>query len=66
VIAHVTGRVMTREPERLVVDVGGIGLELSTTRSAERLAAPGSVVTIETYLHVREDALQLFGFADAG
>jgi len=66
VIAHVTGRVMTREPERLVVDVGGIGLELSTTRSAERLAAPGSVVTVETYLHVREDALQLFGFADAG
>jgi Holliday junction DNA helicase RuvA len=65
VIAHVTGRVVVREPERLVVDVGGVGLELSTTRSAERLAAPGSVVTVETYLHVREDALQLFGFADA-
>ncbi len=65
-IAHVTGRVVTREPERLVLDVGGIGLELVTTRSAERLASPGAMVTVETYLHVREDALQLFGFADAG
>jgi Holliday junction DNA helicase RuvA len=65
VIAHVTGRVVSREPERLVLDVAGIGLELASTRSAERLAAPGSVVTVETYLHVREDALQLFGFADA-
>jgi Holliday junction DNA helicase RuvA len=65
VIAHVTGRVVVREPERLVLDVGGIGLELASTRSAERLASPGDVVTLETYLHVREDALQLFGFADA-
>ena len=65
-IAHVTGRVVTREPERLVLDVGGIGFELLTTRSAERLAAPGETVTVETFLHVREDALQLFGFADAG
>ena len=64
-IAHVTGRVVTREPERLVLDVGGIGLELASTRSAERLASPGAMVTVETYLHVREDALQLFGFADA-
>jgi Holliday junction DNA helicase RuvA len=66
VIAHVTGRVVSREAERLVLDVGGIGFELLTTRSAERLATPGEVVTVETFLHVREDALQLFGFADAG
>ena len=65
-IAHVTGRVVSREPERLVLDVGGIGFELLTTRSAERLATPGEMVTVETFLHVREDALQLFGFADAG
>lgn len=65
-IAHVTGRVVSRDPERLVVDVGGIGFELLTTRSAERLATPGQMVTVETFLHVREDALQLFGFADAG
>ena len=49
-----------------MLDVGGIGFELLTTRSAERLARRASMVTVETYLHVREDALQLFGFADAG
>ncbi len=49
-----------------MLDVGGIGFELLTTRSAERLATPGEMVTVETFLHVREDALQLFGFADAG
>jgi Holliday junction DNA helicase RuvA len=65
VIAHVTGRVVSREPERLVVDVGGVGFEIASTRSAERSAVPGSVVTIETYLHVREDALLLFGFGSA-
>ena len=65
-IAHVTGRVVSRDPERLVLDVGGIGFELLTTRSAERLAVPGEMVTVETFLYVREDALQLFGFADAG
>jgi holliday junction DNA helicase RuvA len=65
VIAQVTGRVIEREPERVVVDVGGVGFELAATRSAERAATPGEVVTLPTHLHVREDALQLFGFGDA-
>jgi Holliday junction DNA helicase RuvA len=66
VIAHVTGRVASRDGDHVVIDVGGIGLELAATRTAERVAVPGSVVTIETYLHVREDALVLFGFGSAG
>jgi Holliday junction DNA helicase RuvA len=65
VIAQVTGRVLEREPERVVIDVGGIGLELQATRSAERAAAPGEIVTLPTHLHVREDALQLFAFGEA-
>ncbi len=63
-IAHVTGRVVSREAERVVVEVGGVGFELAATRSAERAAEPGQVVTFETYLHVREDLLQLFAFGD--
>jgi holliday junction DNA helicase RuvA len=47
-----------------VIDVGGVGFELAATRSAERAALPGEVVTIPTHLHVREDVLQLFGFGD--
>ena len=64
-IAHVTGRVTSREGDHLVIDVGGVGFELAATRTAERAAVPGTVVTIETFLHVREDALVLFGFGSA-
>jgi Holliday junction DNA helicase RuvA len=63
VIAHVTGRVVSREGDGVVLEVGGVGLDLLVTRSAERLAVPGSTVTLATHLHVREDVLQLLGFA---
>ena len=47
----------------LVLDVGGVGyLVAATPRVAARL---GEEATVETYLHVREDALQLYGFASA-
>ena len=49
----------------LVLDVGGVGYLVQATPSAMRLADAADEVTIETYLHVREDALQLYGFADA-
>jgi Holliday junction DNA helicase RuvA len=49
----------------LVVDVGGVGYLVSATPSVLRHADGATEVTVETYLHVREDALQLYGFADA-
>jgi holliday junction DNA helicase RuvA len=49
----------------LVVDVGGVGYLVSATPSVLRRADGATEVTVETYLHVREDALQLYGFADA-
>jgi Holliday junction DNA helicase RuvA len=48
-----------------VVDVGGIGYLVSATPSVLQRADGASEVTVETYLHVREDALQLYGFADS-
>jgi holliday junction DNA helicase RuvA len=63
VIDHVRGRVVDRGPGSLVIAVGGLGLEIASTRAAERIAAPGDEATVLTHLHVREDALQLFGFA---
>ncbi len=62
-IAHVAGTVTSRDGEILVVDVGGVGYEVTATRSALSRAEPGMVVTVPTYLHVREDAMLLFGFA---
>jgi holliday junction DNA helicase RuvA len=63
VIARLRGTVAARTAAGLVVDVGGVGyLVAATPRVAARM---GEEVTVETYLHVREDALQLYGFASA-
>jgi len=56
---------MSRSPDGLVLDVGGVGYLVAATPSALRRAEGSSEVTLETYLHVREDVLQLYGFADA-
>ena len=48
-----------------MLDVGGVGYLLAATPSATRKAQATEEVVLETYLHVREDALQLYGFADA-
>jgi Holliday junction DNA helicase RuvA len=65
-IARLRGTPVTRDAAGLVLDVGGVGYRLFATTSALGKAASGSEVVLETYLHVREDALQLYGFADAG
>ena len=62
-IAHVSGTVTGREGDILVVDVNGVGYEVTATLSALSRSEPGTTVTVPTYLHVREDAMQLFGFA---
>ncbi len=48
-----------------MIDVAGVGYLVSATPSALRRADGAAEVTVETYLHVREDAMQLYGFADA-
>ena len=53
-----------RAGERIVLDVGGVGYALAVTPTALRQAEIGEEVTLETYLHVREDALQLYGFGE--
>jgi holliday junction DNA helicase RuvA len=65
VISRLRGRAVARVGERLVLDVGGVGYSLSVTPTAQRRAEGGGEVSLETYLHVREDALQLYGFGEA-
>lgn len=45
-----------------VVDVGGIGYKILTSSKSAQSAKTGDAVTFYTYLHVREDALDLYGF----
>src|SRR3954454_21472381 len=64
-ISRLRGEVVSRSPNGVVLDVGGVGYLVNPTASALRAAEPGGEVELETYLHVREDVLQLFGFAEA-
>jgi Holliday junction DNA helicase RuvA len=64
-IASLRGRVVARTLDGVVLDVGGVGYRVHTTLRALQPAAADEEITLDTYLHVREDALQLFGFADA-
>jgi holliday junction DNA helicase RuvA len=63
-IARLRGRAVARTPDGLVLDVNGVGYLVQATPAAA--GKTGDEITVETYLHVREDALQLYGFADAG
>jgi Holliday junction DNA helicase RuvA len=65
-ISRLRGAPVGRTPEGLVVEVGGVGYLVSATPSVMRRAEGAAEITVETYLHVREDALQLYGFASAG
>jgi Holliday junction DNA helicase RuvA len=64
VIARLRGRPVARTPDGLILDVNGVGYLVNATPAAA--AKAGEEITVETYLHVREDTLQLFGFADTG
>jgi Holliday junction DNA helicase RuvA len=64
VIARVRGEVLERRDGAVVIDVGGLG-HLVHVPSSTPLPAPGGTVDLHTALHVREDALTLYGFATA-
>jgi Holliday junction DNA helicase RuvA len=64
VIARLAGTLLEKRADVAVVDVGGVGyLVHLSLQSMARLPAEGGDVRLRTYTHVREDALQLFGFA---
>ncbi len=60
-IARLRGRISGRAGSGLIVDVGGVGYLVNATPSVSRLG--DGEVTIEIHTVVREDALQLYGFA---
>ncbi len=64
-IARLRGRPAGEAGDGLVLDVNGVGYLVHATSRARRLARDGGEVTLEIHTHVREDAMQLYGFADA-
>jgi holliday junction DNA helicase RuvA len=63
VIARLRGRAAGRAGQALVVDVSGVGYLVHATPSVHRLG--DGEITVEVHTVVREDALQLYGFASA-
>jgi Holliday junction DNA helicase RuvA len=64
VIAHLRGRIFEKHPNRLVLDVNGVGYDVFVPLSTfYGLGEPGSETALRIHTHVREDALVLYGFA---
>lgn len=62
-IQYIRGELAALEEDRIIVDVGGIGYGIfMPVQSMSSLPPVGSEVRIYTYLNVKEDAMQLFGF----
>ena len=63
-IAHLRGRILDKQPNRIVVDVAGVGYDVSVPLSTfYGLGDTGSEIALRIHTHVREDALLLYGFA---
>lgn len=65
-IHFLRGSLSERSPTRAVIDVGGVGYGVAISLTTyDQLPAVGSEVELQTFTYVREDRLDLFGFADA-
>ena len=65
-IAHISGTLAQKVPGEIVVDVNGIGYQVFIPLNVfYRLPEIGARIALQIHTHVREDALQLFGFQDA-
>jgi len=62
-ISYLEGKLVHKSPTCVVVDVGGVGYAIQIPLSSyDKVGDMGGSIKILTYLHVREDVLQLFGF----
>jgi Holliday junction DNA helicase RuvA len=65
-IARLAGRLVEKNADGLVVDVAGVGYAVHVSlQTLASLPAAGSSVTLLVHTEVREDAIELFGFAEA-
>jgi len=65
-IAHLSGTLLAKQATSVILDVGGVGYEVTIPLSTfYDLEDAGATVALRIYTHVREDALQLYGFKTA-
>jgi len=63
-ISHLRGRLLEKHPNRVIVDVNGVGYDVHVPLSTfYEMAEPDAEIALRVHTHVREDALVLYGFA---
>lgn len=63
-ISHLRGRLLEKQPNRVIVDVNGVGYDVHVPLSTfYEMTEPGAEIALRVHTHVREDALVLYGFA---
>lgn len=64
-LSYLIGKIVTKSPTEIVLEVNGVGYHLNISlNSYEKFSSINGDVKVYTYLHVREDFVQLYGFAD--
>ncbi|MHB2147722.1 Holliday junction branch migration protein RuvA [Calditrichota bacterium LG25] len=64
-IEYITGKIVSNRNTEIILETNGFGYNIKVSlNTAQKLPAPGTQATLKTYLHVRENGIQLYGFAD--
>ena len=64
-IAHLRGRLLSKTPNQVIVECGGVGYDVTiSVATFSALPADGAEAALHIHTHVREDQLALFGFAE--
>jgi Holliday junction DNA helicase RuvA len=62
-IAHLRGRLLSKQPDRAIVEAAGVGYDVAISiPTFSDLPKAGAEVALHIHTHVREDAISLFGF----
>lgn len=64
--AYIDGRLIFKSPAYVVIDAGGVGYHINISLNTYSLLADAERCKLFTWLHVKEDAHTLYGFADEG
>lgn len=66
-IGYLTGKIVSLNPTRLLIDVNGVGYIVNISiNTYEKLHSQTSTVSVFTYLNVKQDGMDLFGFHSQG
>lgn len=61
-ISKISGKLISLNKEFVIIELGGLGIKVNMSTSSIRNFKLNEIISLVTHMHVREDALDLFGF----